>query len=92
MCYGFRVPLLVISAQTPAGYVDNNVHDFGSIMHFVENNYSLGLIGPGTWADSYADDLSGFFQPGTPARAFHPIKTRKLTSAELADKGDPDDY
>jgi len=92
MCYGFRVPLLVISAQTPAGYVDNNPHDFGSILHFVENNYSLGLIGPGTWADSYADDLSGFFQPSVPAREFHPIKSRKLTSAELVDKGDPDDY
>ena len=91
-CYGFRVPLLVISAQTPPGYVDNSVHDFGSILHFVENNFSLGLIGPVTWADSYADDLSGFFPQSAHAREFHAVKSRKLTQTELLDKGDPDEY
>jgi phospholipase C len=91
-CYGFRVPLLVISAYTPTGYVDNDVHDFGSILHFVEDNFSLGLIGPGTWADSFADDLSGFFQASPRPREFHSVKSRKLTQAELADRGEPDDY
>jgi len=91
-CYGFRVPLLVISSQTPPGYVDNDVHDFGSILHFVESNFNLGFIGPGTWADSYADDLSGFFQAGGDARrGFVPIKARKMTRRELADHSDPDD-
>jgi phospholipase C len=64
--YGFRVPLLVVSAYTPKGYVDNNVHDFGSILHFIETNFGffgrpLGPIGPGYYADAYADDLHGFF-------------------------------
>jgi phospholipase C len=90
-CYGFRVPLLVISAYTPPGYVDNNVHDFGSILHFVETNFGLGNIGPGGWADSFADDLGGFFSTTVPARAFRPIEARKLTRAELLDDGDPDD-
>ena len=89
-CYGFRVPFLVISARTPAGYVDNEIHDFGSILRFVENNFSLGLIGPGGWADKYADDLSGFFPRGLASRTFVPITARKLTKKELADHGEPD--
>ncbi|MFZ1919699.1 MAG: alkaline phosphatase family protein [Terriglobales bacterium] len=88
-CYGFRVPLLVISARTPTGYVDNGVHDFGSILRFVETNFGLGQIGPGGWADSYADDLSGFFTGGK-AREFVPIKARRLTKRELADHSEPD--
>ncbi len=88
-CYGFRVPLLVISAQTPS-MVDNDVHDFGSILHFVEANFGLGNIGPGGWADSFADDLSGFFPDGLARRKFVPIKARKLTTKELADHGAPD--
>lgn len=39
--YGFRVPLVVISAYTPMGYVDNNRHDFGSILRFVEHNFGI---------------------------------------------------
>jgi phospholipase C len=91
-CYGFRVPLLVISAYTPVGYVDNDVHDFGSILHFVEANFGVGNIGPGGWADSFADDLSGFFTQSAHPREFHAVKSRELTQAELSDTGDPDDY
>lgn len=91
-CYGFRVPLLVVSAKTPTGYVDNGVHDFGSILRFVENNFSLRLIGPGIWADRYADDLSGFFRHSAHAREFHAIKSRKLTQDEILDQDGPDEY
>jgi phospholipase C len=73
--YGFRVPLLVISAYTPAGYVDNTVHDFGSILRFVESNFNLGLIGAGKYADSYADDLMEFF-PLTEPRSFRKINSK----------------
>ena len=89
-CYGFRVPLLVISARTPTGYVDNSVHDFGSILRFVEANFGLGRIGPGGWADSYADDLNGFFTGRGTRREFVPIKTRRLTKRELSDHSEPD--
>ncbi len=88
-CYGFRVPLLVVSAQTPTGYVDNNIHDFGSILHFVETNFGLPNIGPGGWADAYADNLSEFFTPGE-SRSFTIIQARPLTKKELADRSDPD--
>jgi phospholipase C len=78
--YGFRVPLLVVSAYTPAGYVNNANHDFGSILKFIEKNFSaqgqpLGLIGPGTYADAYANNLEFFFSL-TRARPFHPIAAK----------------
>ncbi len=81
--YGFRVPLMVVSAYTKAGYVSGNtntvgetqkyVHDFGSILAFVENNFlgsgEIGKINPQyPFADAFAPDgiqgnipLSDFF-------------------------------
>ena len=54
--YGFRVPLLVVSAYTPPGRVSDGALDFGSILYFVEQNFGLGFIGPGTGTYSrYAD-------------------------------------
>jgi hypothetical protein len=62
--YGFRVPLLVISAYTPAGYISGSpgqggetppyIHDFGSILNFSEYVFSgfgvaPGGIGPVEW-------------------------------------------
>ena len=72
--YGFRVPLLVVSAYTPRAYVDNMRHDFGSIQRFIERAFgipagSLGL------ADSRATgDLAGFFKFEDSPREFHRIK------------------
>ncbi|MGB0047647.1 MAG: alkaline phosphatase family protein [Terriglobales bacterium] len=57
--YGSRVPFLVVSQYTPAGYVSGDCtqsqsgdcpntnieyyHDFGSILAFIENNFGLGI-------------------------------------------------
>ena len=92
--YGFRVPLLVVSAYTPAGYVSNTNHDFGSLLRFVETTFGLGLIGPGTWADSYADDLMEFFPLGLP-RSFNAIPAEYnadhfINSTEPATEPDDD--
>jgi len=86
--YGFRLPLLVVSAYTPAGYVDNVTHDFGSFLRFTEQNFGLSLIGPGYFADSYADDMSSFFTLTTP-RPFVQIKAPKVNFEEQAPM-DPD--
>jgi phospholipase C len=73
--YGFRVPLLVVSAFTPAGYVDNTDMDFGTLLSFVEQNFGLGRIGPGYYADAYpVQPLQGFF-PRPQPRTFTPIPT-----------------
>ena len=73
--YGFRVPLLVISAYTPRGYVDNNPQDFGSILKFIEQNFQLSAIGPGYYADAYGGDMSGYFTLQAP-RSFNAIATK----------------
>jgi phospholipase C len=78
--YGFRVPLMVVSAYTLAGTVSNKILDFGSLVLFVEQNFGLGTIGPGTtpfsnYADYHAigrSTLSEFFTLSKP-RAFQPI-------------------
>ncbi len=62
--YGFRVPLLVVSAYTPSGYINNSTHDFGSILRMIENLYGLPRLG---FADSRAtNDLVDFFSLTTP--------------------------
>jgi len=87
--YGFRLPLIVVSAYTPVGYVDNGDHDFGSFLRFTETNFGLGLIGPGIFADAYADDMSSFF-PLTKPRGFVQIKAEKV-DFESQEQTDPDD-
>jgi phospholipase C len=39
--YGFRVPLIFVSAYTRKGYIDNANHDFGSIARFIERNFGM---------------------------------------------------
>jgi len=81
--FGFRVPLLVVSAYTQAGTVSNTPYDFGSVLYFIEQNFGLGFIGPcDTIFSCYADyqaqsrgPLSDFFNLGA-ARSFVPIPTK----------------
>jgi len=92
--YGFRVPLVVISAYTRLGYINNDRHDFGSILRFVESNFGIPE-GALNFADARAkNDLSGFFNlAGTP-RTFKTIPAPKGANFFLHDKRkatDPDD-
>lgn len=91
--YGFRVPLLVISAYTPRGYINNVPHDFGSVLRMIEgiNHLPEGALG---FADKRATtDLSRFFTLQHPRR-YKTIPAEKdanfflnLTGAPI----DPDD-
>ena len=59
--YGSRVPLIVVSAYTPAAYISNSRHDFGSILRFIEHNFGVPE-GELTFADHRATtDLTDFF-------------------------------
>jgi phospholipase C len=60
--YGLRVPLIVVSPYAKAGYISHVVHDFGSVLKFVEKTFNLPEIDPAVgYADSRADDLSDCF-------------------------------
>ena len=41
---GFRVPCIVVSAYAPKGVVAHTQFEFGSILKFVESNFSLGSL------------------------------------------------
>jgi phospholipase C len=68
--YGFRVPLMVVSQYTKAGYISHVTHDFGSILRFVEENFDLPSL---HYADSRADDLTDFFNFRQTPLPYHPI-------------------
>jgi uncharacterized repeat protein (TIGR01451 family) len=61
--YGFRVPLIVISPYVKPAYVSHQSNDFGSILKFIEETFSLPEVNPAVgYADTYAlGDLSDFF-------------------------------
>ena len=93
--FGFRVPLLVVSAYTPAGYIDNAHHDFGSILRFIEHNFGIGE-GVSNFADARAvDNLAGFFRLNSFPRAFQSIAAARDGNFFLNDTWPtmpPDDY
>ena len=88
--YGFRVPLIVVSAYTPAGYINNQRHDFGSILRFIEFNFGIAQ-GALNFADARAqNDLTDFFSLGQ-AQKFGTIQAAKKASFFLNDKRPPTD-
>jgi len=69
---GFRVPLIVISPYAKTAYVSHVQHEFGSILKFVEQVFSLGSLGT---TDGRSDNLSDCFNFSQSPRAFKPIPT-----------------
>ena len=86
--YGFRVPLIVISPYAKAAYISHANHDFGSILHFIEENFGLSSLG---YADAYADDLSDCFDFSQTPLPFKTINARFSASHFLNDRTPPDD-
>jgi phospholipase C len=91
--YGFRVPMIVVSAYTNPGYVDNSRYDFGSILRFIENNFaSLGLTeGELGFADSRATtDFTAFFNLAQAPRSFTAIAAPKNADFFIHDPRPPE--
>lgn len=94
--FGFRVPLIVVSAYTPEGYINNeNPHDFGTILRMIEGIYGIkeGSLG---FADARATgDLSNFFTLTSPRSFSGPIVAVRDAKYFLTLTGtsptDPDD-
>ncbi len=84
--YGFRVPLLVVSAYTPRRYINNFRHDFGSILRFIEGNFGI-REGALNFSDARArNNLHGFFNLNTAPRAFEKIEAAKDAAFFLMDR------
>jgi phospholipase C len=78
--YGFRVPLIVVSAYTPAKTINNATHDFGSILRMIEgiNGIPEGKLG---FADARAaNDLRNFFSTTMTARTYTTVPAVKDAS------------
>ena len=89
--YGFRVPLIIVSSYAKAGYVSHVTHDFGSILKFIEQIFSLPSLG---YADAAADDLSDCFDFSQTPLQFHTIAAPLSAEHFLNDRTpplDPDD-
>jgi len=86
---GFRVPMIVVSAYTPAGYIDNTRHDFGSIIRFIEQNFKIAE-GSLNFADARAStDLLSFFDFAQSPRVFQPIPAKYDANYFLNDTSAP---
>jgi phospholipase C len=89
--YGFRVPLIVVSAFTPRQYINNvEPHDFGSILRFIQRVFDLGEGSLG-FADARATgDLKGFFRFNGGPRPFQTIMAPLDANFFLNDTRTPD--
>jgi len=76
--YGPRLPLLIISPYARANYVDHQLTDQTSILRFVEDNWSLGRIGGGSYdrLASTLNDAFTFSAPTNPILLLDPITGR----------------
>ena len=89
--YGFRVPLIVVSAYTPAGYVNNNRLDFGTMLRFVERNFGIAE-GALNFADARINtDLRFFFNLNQAPRPFQTIAAPLDANYFINDKTPPTD-
>jgi phospholipase C len=58
--YGPRQPLMVISPYAKANFVDHSLTDQSSVLRFIEENWSTGQIGGGSF-DQVAGSLANMF-------------------------------
>jgi phospholipase C len=77
--YSQRLPMLVISPWSKAGYVSHKQTDTTSVIHFIENNWLGGKrIGGGSF-DAISGSMNGMFQFFAPR--FKPVILNPATGA-----------
>jgi phospholipase C len=67
---GFRIPMIIISPYAKRGYVSHTQYEFGSLLKFIEQTYSLGSLGT---TDVRANSISDAFNFNQPPHKFTPI-------------------
>jgi phospholipase C len=86
--YGFRVPLVVVSPYAKAAYISHTMHDFGSILKFIETTFNLPSLG---YADTTADNLSDCFNLTQTPITFQKIPAVLDAAHFINDKSPPTD-
>ena len=78
---GVRVPCLIISPYAKTNYVSHVQYEYGSILHFIEEVYGLGPIGPASqgYTDRRAASLDDAFDFTQNPRPFSAIPTKYPT-------------
>ncbi len=71
---GFRIPLIVVSPFAKGGYVSHEPYQFGSVVRFIEDNWSLGRLG--TTDSTSADFVNDFFDFNQKPRTFRPFQAK----------------
>jgi phospholipase C len=69
---GFRVPMLIVSPYVQP-HVEHTQYEFGSILHFVEDNWNLGNLGR---TDVRATSIGNAFNFNMAPRRFKPIAAK----------------
>jgi phospholipase C len=78
--YGFRVPLIFVSAYTNQGFISNTPEDFGGIARFIEYNSGIPM-GELTFADARSQhNLGEFYVLRLPPRKFLTIPAPNFAS------------
>jgi phospholipase C len=72
---GIRVPCLIISPYTKRGYVSHTQYEYGSIIKFIEQTFSLPPLGPTAegYTDTRANSVVDSFDFTQAPRTFSPI-------------------
>jgi len=72
---GIRVPCIILSPYAKAHYVSHTRYEFGSILKFIEEAFSLAPIGAPAlgYTDTRANSLADALDFGQRPRAFKPI-------------------
>ncbi|HXO17870.1 MAG TPA: alkaline phosphatase family protein [Candidatus Dormibacteraeota bacterium] len=70
---GIRVPMIVVSPYAKVSYVSHTQYEFGSIIRFVEDNWSLGRLGT---TDTRAASMSDTFDFTQKPRKFTQIPAK----------------
>jgi phospholipase C len=72
MGLGFRVPLIVVSPFARRGYISHTQHEFGGLLHFTEELFSLPSLGT---RDNISDDFRDCFDFQKTADPYLPVQT-----------------
>jgi len=83
--YGIRVPMVIVSPEAKASYVDHNVASFDSMLAFVEQNWQLAPLSPkDARAYDYCDSFI-FTLPctGTAAGSANPSARARARAAPM---------